>query len=400
MHFCKADISLSDLCFELLARMARPGLPVCLVTGFLGAGKTTLLNHILRNREGLRAVVFVNEFGKVEVDSTLIRWRGAIDEDRVVTLDNGCICCEVNADLAGQLQRVLRSHEGQLDLIVIETSGVCDPGPVLTTLERLEDEGLALHLDSVIAVVDATTLGSFAPVSPAATLGLEETAASQLAHCDVALLNKCDLLDGSSSEAAARAEAELAACLRSASAQTSRATLPRIVRTDHAAVDLALVTSLVACPKRAQTVSEESALAEVSDGRPDVPEVEPAAKRQKATPGHAVPYFGAHTARTLKARARSFVYTASKPFDPLKFEEWVESTGPPRSICRAKGLIWMRGIPEVVVFQLAGSRTNPFETLPGPEPPTSSRIVFIGEASALRNGDEASVVAALNACLC
>jgi len=252
----------------------------------------------------------------------------------------------------------------------------------------------------VIAVVDATSLGKFASVVPAAKLGLQETAASQLAHCDVALLNKCDLLGGISCEPVAAIEAELAAFLQVASAQTSRAISSRIVRTDHAAVDLALVTSLFGCPK-----PEARRAAELQDGMPpavsDGPEAEPRAKRRKATRGRATnKRFGAHTAQTLKARARSFVYEALRPFDPLKFEEWLESAGPPQSICRAKGLIWMRGIPEVVVFQLAGSRTNPFETLPGPEPPSRSRIVFIGEASALRNGDEASVVAALNACLC
>lgn len=94
------------------------------------------------------------------------------------------------------------------------------------------------------------------------------------------------------------------------------------------------------------------------------------------------------------------MYRAERPFDPLKFEAWLEAGGPPRSICRAKGLLWMRGVPRHVVFQLAGSRTNPFETMSGGSSPSESKVVFIGEARALRDGDEASVAAALDACLC
>merc|ERR1711879_621345 len=87
--------------------------------------------------------------------------------------------------------------------------------------------------------------------------------------------------------------------------------------------------------------------------------------------------FGKGLNRSLRSRLNSFVYRSDRPFDPIKFEALVEAGGPPRSIYRAKGLLWMRGIPRKVVFQLAGSRTNPFETIAGPVP-SDSRIVFIG----------------------
>lgn len=107
-----------------------------------------------------------------------------------------------------------------------------------------------------------------------------------------------------------------------------------------------------------------------------------------------------HTAETLRAGVRSFVYTADRPFDPLRFEAWIEAGGPPRSICRAKGLLWVRGVPRPVIFQLAGARTNPFETLDSDLPPTSSRLIFIGEARAMQDGDEAAITMALDKCLC
>lgn len=372
---------------EQSPHVARPGVPVCLVTGFLGAGKTTLLNHILRNREGLRAVVFVNEFGAMEIDSSLIRWTSAIDEARVVTLDNGCICCEVNADLATQLQRILRGSS-DVDFVVIETSGVCDPGPVITTLERIDGLAFRTHLDSVLCVVDASTLDAETAVpGAAAALGLGKTALAQVAHSDLVLLNKCDLIGGADSEAAARAEEGLKAVLAAGGAERP----PRVLRTENAAVDLALVTCLQPAPAAA------------SGGGP------PAPKRPRPATqlGPAVELSrvwatarGAHAATTLRTQARSFTYTATRPFDPLKFEAWVEAGGPPASICRAKGLLWMRGVPRHVVFQLAGSRTNPFETVPGGAPPSASRIVFIGDASRLLAGDEAAVAAALDECLC
>eukprot|EP00913_Durusdinium_trenchii_P019979 g18778.t1 len=143
---------------------------VCIITGFLGAGKTTLLNHILNQQgetvrhqghcvrpklggvdTGARVAVFVNEFGSVDIDGDLIRWQGKIDEARVVTLDNGCMCCEVNADLQRQLRKILEAQKKapeKLDLLVIETSGLCDPAPVLSTLEQLDDLAVSLHLDT------------------------------------------------------------------------------------------------------------------------------------------------------------------------------------------------------------------------------------------------------------
>eukprot|EP00971_Amphidinium_carterae_P224334 4450575-Amphidinium_carterae.1 len=211
--------------------MDRPGIPICVVTGFLGAGKTTLLNHILRNQSGLRAAVFVNEFGATEIDSTLIRMHSSIDEDRIITLDNGCICCEINEDLANQLQAVLAAQAGMVDFIVIETSGVCDPLPVLSTLENLDSLAYKTHLDCVIAVVDAQTLTPQSVPSIAHKLGLEDTAKAQICSSDIVLLNKCDLLEGGfKGKVAADILTNLQQKLRSAAAHLSRRA-PRVLQT-------------------------------------------------------------------------------------------------------------------------------------------------------------------------
>lgn len=396
--------------------MSRPGLPICLVTGFLGAGKTTLLNHVLRNRDGLRAMVFVNEFGAVDVDGALVQWQGAVNEDNIVTLDNGCICCEVNADLAGQLQRVLRKHAGELDFVIIETSGICDPGPVLATLEVVEDLAFATHLDSVLAVVDAAAFDEDAEVPEAATtLGLQETARAQVIHSDIVLLNKCDLLGGVDSERVAQAEASLRRFLNRAASRLSRPP-PRIIRTERASVDLELITALPGrqrthlqrmppSPLRSRSRSPppsrswpatSTAIGSGSAGRT----TEDRGPREAAISSICGSYGGAHASKMLRSMVSSFVYEADRPFDPLKFEDWIDAGGPPQSIVRAKGLIWMRGIPRLVIFQLSGSRTNPFETIGDKKAPSRSTLVFIGQASAIRDGDREKVTSALDACLC
>eukprot|EP00435_Cladocopium_sp_Y103_P061395 s102_g23.t1 len=168
-------------------------------------------------------------------------------------------------------------------------------------------------------------------------------------------------------------------CQRGCDKKKQRENPPRIIRCEHGAVDLALISSLEDQEKlKGQT--EQKA---------------PAIKKRRLQDNEKL---NSHRSG-LRATAASFVYSADRPFDPLRFEEWIEAGGPPKSICRAKGLLWMQGIPRHVIFQLSGCRTNPFETVPAGGSPSSSRLVFIGAASALKDGDEEKVRRALDACL-
>ncbi len=157
-------------------------IPVTVLTGFLGAGKTTLLNRLLRGAAGKRYAVIVNEYGELGIDGALVV--GA--EEEVYELNNGCVCCKLRGDLIRVVSSLLR-RPGGFDGILIETTGLADPAPVVQTFSF--DDLLRQHtrLDSVICVADARHL--------AAQLRDIPEAAAQLAQADLVLLNKADLAD-------------------------------------------------------------------------------------------------------------------------------------------------------------------------------------------------------------
>ncbi|MPW05348.1 GTP-binding protein [Paraburkholderia sp. CNPSo 3155] len=156
--------------------------PVTVLTGFLGAGKTTLLNRILREQHGRRYAVIVNEFGTIGIDGGLVV--GA--EDEVIELNNGCVCCKVRGDLIRVVSALVKRKDG-FDGILIETSGLADPAPVVQTFFIDDEIRQRTRLDSVICVADAAHLQ--------ARIADSREAAEQLAQADIVLVNKTDLVD-------------------------------------------------------------------------------------------------------------------------------------------------------------------------------------------------------------
>jgi G3E family GTPase len=155
--------------------------PVTVLTGYLGAGKTTLLNRILSEDHGKRYAVIVNEFGEVGIDNDLIV--GADEE--VFEMNNGCVCCTVRGDLIRVLSGLMK-RKGKFDAIIVETTGLADPGPVAQTFFVDEDVRAKTQLDSVTAVVDAKHL----PLR----LADSREAIEQIAFADQIILNKTDLV--------------------------------------------------------------------------------------------------------------------------------------------------------------------------------------------------------------
>jgi Ni2+-binding GTPase involved in maturation of urease and hydrogenase len=156
--------------------------PVTVLTGFLGSGKTTLLNRILTENHGKRIAVIENEFGEVGVDQELVI--GA--EEEIFEMNNGCICCSVRGDLIRILGNLMKRRD-KFDYIMVETTGLADPGPVAQTFFVDDEMRAQLMLDGVVTVIDTKHISRH----------LDEAAASkkQIAFADVILLNKTDLVE-------------------------------------------------------------------------------------------------------------------------------------------------------------------------------------------------------------
>jgi G3E family GTPase len=163
-----------------LDRPASQTVPVTVLTGYLGAGKTTLLNHILTYEHGKKIAVIVNEFGEIGIDNQLV----ISTDEEIFEMNNGCICCTVRGDLIRIIEKLMRRRD-KFDHLVIETTGLADPAPVIQTFFVDEDVQLQTHLDAVVTVVDAKHI----------QLHLDaDEAQEQIAFADTILLNKTDLV--------------------------------------------------------------------------------------------------------------------------------------------------------------------------------------------------------------
>lgn len=185
--------------------------PVTLLTGFLGAGKTTLLKHILGGTHGLRIAIIENEFGEVSIDDELLSGSAKT----VLKLDNGCLCCTSNGDLVQTLLD-LGKRRDEFDYVIIETTGVANPAPVVQTFllnEELTDD---FQLDAVVTIVDARHL----PLHKESKECVE-----QVALADIVILNKTDLVN---EEALSKVEAIVA----------EKNKLAQVHKTQRGAIDL------------------------------------------------------------------------------------------------------------------------------------------------------------------
>lgn len=182
--------------------MTQSTTPVLLLTGYLGSGKTTLLNRILSNQKGIRFAVIVNDIGEVNIDANLIAQGGIVgqNDDSLVPLQNGCICCTLKMDLVQQLSDLVSQQ--QFDYIVIEASGICEPAPIAQTIDayptlypNLATKGVA-RLDSIVTVVDALRLrdefagGQDLYKKDMAEDDLASLVIQQVEFCNMILLNK------------------------------------------------------------------------------------------------------------------------------------------------------------------------------------------------------------------
>ena len=192
--------------------------PVTILTGFLGSGKTTLLNRVLREEHGKRIAVIENEFGEVGIDQALV----INADEEIFEMSNGCICCTVRGDLIRVLGNLMKRRD-KFDYVLVETTGLADPGPVAQTFFMDDEIRAEFALDGIVTLVDAAHVEQ--------QLGRSDESAEQIAFADVLVLNKTDLVDD---EALDRLEARLRDMNRMA----------RVVRSERADVSVDTVLNL------------------------------------------------------------------------------------------------------------------------------------------------------------
>ena len=182
--------------------MAKINVPVLLLTGYLGSGKTTLLNRILSNKRGIRFAVIVNDIGEVNIDANLIQKGGIVDkqDDSLIALQNGCICCTLKMDLVQQISDIIAQQ--RFDYLVIEASGICEPAPIAQTICSIPSMGEPVTrggipvLDCIATVVDALRMkdefqsGEGLMKPSIAEEDIENLVIQQIEFCNIILLNK------------------------------------------------------------------------------------------------------------------------------------------------------------------------------------------------------------------
>ena len=187
-------------------------IPVTILTGFLGSGKTTLLNRILSEEHGKRIAVIENEYGEIGIDQALV-----IDADEeIFEMSNGCICCTVRGDLIRVLSNLMKRRD-KFDYVLVETTGLADPGPVAQTFFMDDEIREEYSLDGIITLVDAGHIEQ--------QLGRSDESTEQVAFADVLVLNKTDLVDNETLDGL---ETRLREMNRMATVSYTHLTLPTI----------------------------------------------------------------------------------------------------------------------------------------------------------------------------
>lgn len=359
-------------------------LPVLLLTGYLGSGKTTLLNRILSNNRGIRFAVIVNDIGEVNIDADLIQKGGVVDkqDDSLISLQNGCICCTLKMDLVQQITDIIAQQ--RFDYLVIEASGICEPAPIAQTIcsipsmaEPVTRNGVP-QLDSIVTVVDALRMkdefqnGEGLMKNNIAEEDIENLVIQQIEFCNIILLNKASEVSPQELER-----------IR----QIIRALQPKaeIIECDYGNVDFdkILNTGLFDFEKVATSAAwideiehhhgDEEEEHHHEEHHHHEEEDEEDKDEHHNEKGHHHHHHHDEEGEAEEYGIGTFVYYRRKPFDLGRFDHFVARLWP-KNIIRAKGICYFKSEEDICyVFEQAGKQVGLqnagqwYATMPKPE---------------------------------
>ena len=339
--------------------------PVLLLTGYLGSGKTTLLNRILNNEKGIKFAVIVNDIGEVNIDATLIQQGGIVNQqdDSLVALQNGCICCTLKMDLVKQLQDIIQME--RFDYIVIEASGICEPAPIAQTICSIPSMAPETilngypRLDCIVTVVDALRMrdefegGLSLTKQSIAEEDIENLVIQQIEFCNIVLLNK-----------AAEVSKEELGRLR----EIVRTLQPKaeIIECNYGDVDFdkILNTHLFDFEKVATSAAWIQAVEGHDDDDDNEEDDEEESHEHHEHHKHHEHHEHHHHHHHDEGEAEeygigTYVYYARRPFNLGLFDEFVARQWP-KGVIRAKGICYFADERDTCyVFEQAGKQRNP-----------------------------------------